>query len=61
MNRRSLLLGPALSAGIAFTGVAPAAAKTLKAVATFTVLADVVKNVGGDHVHQPAWTERRSP
>lgn len=31
-------------------GPAAASAKTLKAVVSFTVLADVVKNVGGDHV-----------
>ncbi len=30
---------------------APASAKTVEAVASFTVLADMVKQVGGDHVH----------
>ncbi|NWB97148.1 metal ABC transporter substrate-binding protein [Pseudomonas gingeri] len=31
--------------------IAPASAKTLEAVASFTVLADVVSQVGGNHVH----------
>lgn len=48
--KRSLLFAMIAAAAIALAGTAPAAAKTLKAVATFTVLADVVKNVGGDHV-----------
>ena len=39
----------ALAATVAF--VAPAAAKTVQAVASFTVLADMVRQVGGDHVH----------
>lgn len=37
----------ALGLGMATT----ASAKTIDVVASFTVLADVVKNVGGDHVH----------
>ncbi len=40
-------------AGIAMFvfGAQPAAAKTLDAVASFTVLADVVAQVGGEHVN----------
>ena len=51
MNRRSLIAAALASTAMAFAAVAPAAAKTLEAVATFTVLADVVKQVGGEHVH----------
>lgn len=38
----------ALAVGL---GTAAASARTLETVASFTVLADVVKQVGGDHVH----------
>ncbi|MFC7054202.1 metal ABC transporter solute-binding protein, Zn/Mn family [Hansschlegelia quercus] len=41
----------ALCAAASMLLVQPAAAKTLETVASFTVLADVVKNVGGDHVN----------
>lgn len=44
-----LLLSVALPALMALSSV-PASAETLKVVASFTVLADVVKQVGGDHV-----------
>lgn len=50
MNHRRLLLSSALPALLALGFAAPASAETLKVVASFTVLADVVKNVGGDHV-----------
>ncbi len=41
-----------IAAVLALVGAAaPAAAKTVEAVASFTVLADVVKQVGGDHVN----------
>lgn len=48
MTYRFLLLSTALPALIAFSATASAA--ELKAVASFTVLADVVKQVGGKHV-----------
>lgn len=48
MPYRFLLLSTALPALIAFSATASAA--ELKAVASFTVLADVVKQVGGKHV-----------
>jgi zinc/manganese transport system substrate-binding protein len=44
-----LLLATALPVLLALSA-APASAETLKVVASFTVLADVVKQVGGDHV-----------
>jgi zinc/manganese transport system substrate-binding protein len=44
---RSILVASAL---LAITATA-ASAKTLQIVASFTVLADVVQQVGGDHVH----------
>ncbi|MGG6896559.1 MULTISPECIES: metal ABC transporter solute-binding protein, Zn/Mn family [Rhizobium] len=50
MNKQRLLLSAAASAFIAFGVAAPASAETLNVVASFTVLADVVKHVGGDHV-----------
>jgi zinc/manganese transport system substrate-binding protein len=46
----SVILGLAASAAIGLAATA-AAAKTLDTVVSFTVLADVVKNVGGDHVN----------
>jgi zinc/manganese transport system substrate-binding protein len=49
MISRRLLLSVALPMLIAFSS-APVAAETLKVVASFTVLADVVRQVGGDHV-----------
>ncbi|HWX46916.1 MAG TPA: metal ABC transporter substrate-binding protein [Roseomonas sp.] len=48
MRKRKLMLGAAL-AMLAFAQ--PALAKTLEAVASFTVLADMVHQVGGDRVH----------
>lgn len=39
-------------AALAMLGMAaPASARTVEAVASFTVLADLVREVGGDHVH----------
>jgi zinc/manganese transport system substrate-binding protein len=49
MRSKTLLLSAALPALIAASTM-PASAETLKTVASFTVLADVVKQVGGDHV-----------
>ncbi len=49
MIPRRLLLSAALPLMMAFSAV-PASAETLKVVASFTVLADVVRQVGGDHV-----------
>ena len=49
MISRKLLLSAALPGLLAFSAV-PASAETLKVVASFTVLADVVKQVGGNHV-----------
>ncbi|WP_455874873.1 metal ABC transporter substrate-binding protein [Rhizobium yanglingense] len=50
MISRRPLLSAALPVLIAFSS-APACAETLKVVASFTVLADVVSQVGGDHVN----------
>jgi len=47
--KRFALVGTALAAIIAST--AAASAKTLNVVASFTVLADVVREVGGENVH----------
>jgi len=44
-----LLLSAALPVLMTFSAV-PASAETVKVVASFTVLADVVRQVGGDHV-----------
>lgn len=44
------LIGGALSALVVVAGTGASFAETLNAVASFTVLADVVKAVGGDHV-----------
>ncbi|MFA5956555.1 metal ABC transporter solute-binding protein, Zn/Mn family [Hyphomicrobium sp.] len=51
MRVTNLLLGflASTAAGVGFAGAA--SAKTLNAVASFTVLADVVKQVGGDHIN----------
>ncbi|ACB93837.1 metal ABC transporter substrate-binding protein [Beijerinckia indica] len=48
-SRAGLLCALALVSGFA-PGVSSAHAKTLRAVASFTILADVVKQVGGDQV-----------
>lgn len=48
MIRTRLMAG--LTAALLFVGMAPASAKTLDVVASFSVLADVVSNVGGEHV-----------
>ncbi|MET0172702.1 MAG: metal ABC transporter substrate-binding protein [Agrobacterium vaccinii] len=48
LSRTLLLTTAALPALMAYAG--PASAAELKAVASFTVLADVVKQVGGNHV-----------
>ncbi|KAA1178164.1 metal ABC transporter substrate-binding protein [Rhizobium tropici] len=50
MNKQRLLLSAAAAVFVAFGVAAPASAETLNVVASFTVLADVVKHVGGDHV-----------
>jgi len=50
MNKQKLLLSAAAVAFVAFGVARPAFAETLDVVASFTVLADVVKQVGGDHV-----------
>ncbi|ENN89076.1 manganese-binding protein lipoprotein [Rhizobium freirei PRF 81] len=50
MNKQRLLLSAAAAAFVAFGVAGPASAETLNVVASFTVLADVVKHVGGDHV-----------
>ncbi|GAA3062701.1 metal ABC transporter substrate-binding protein [Rhizobium viscosum] len=49
MLPRRLLLSAALPVLMTLSAV-PASAETLKVVASFTVLADVVRQVGGDHV-----------
>ena len=51
MLTRSLLAGGVFATTSLFALAAPASAKTVEAVASFTVLADMVKQVGGDHVH----------
>lgn len=48
---KHLLTGVAAAATATAAVAAPASAKTLEAVASFTVLADMVRQVGGDHVH----------
>ena len=50
MNKQRLLLSAAATAFVALGVAGPASAETLDVVASFTVLADVVKQVGGDHV-----------
>ncbi|UTS92318.1 metal ABC transporter solute-binding protein, Zn/Mn family [Rhizobium anhuiense] len=49
MNPKRLLLSAAIPVLMALSAM-PASAETLKVVASFTVLADVVKQVGGEHV-----------
>ncbi|QND50855.1 zinc ABC transporter solute-binding protein [Phyllobacterium sp. 628] len=51
MKSTRLLFALAGSVALTFGMAASASAKTIDVVASFTVLADVVKNVGGDHVH----------
>jgi zinc/manganese transport system substrate-binding protein len=51
MIRSSIILGFAGAAAVALAASAPAAAKALNIVASFTVLADVVSEVGGGHVN----------
>ena len=48
---KHLLSGVAAAAVSSMAIAAPASAKTVEAVASFTVLADMVYQVGGDHVH----------
>jgi zinc/manganese transport system substrate-binding protein len=50
MTFRKLLLSTAIPVAILAGTAASASAETLPVVASFTVLADVVKQVGGDHV-----------
>lgn len=50
MNLSRLALRLGFAAVIVATGITAASAATLKATASFSVLADVVKQVGGDHV-----------
>jgi zinc/manganese transport system substrate-binding protein len=50
MNNHRPFLAAALPALLALGIAAPASAETLNVVASFTVLADVVAHVGGDHV-----------
>ena len=50
MNRR-MIAGTLVATTALMAMAAPASAKTVEAVASFTVLADIVKQVGGDHVH----------
>lgn len=49
MKQTGLMLAGATLLSLALP--LPLAAKTIDVVASFTVLADVVQNVGGDHVH----------
>ncbi|MGZ2457704.1 ABC-type Zn uptake system ZnuABC Zn-binding protein ZnuA [Rhizobium anhuiense] len=62
MNPKRLLLSAAIPVLMALSAI-PASAETLKVVASFTVLADVVKQVGGEHVKVTSLVgpERRSP
>ena len=51
MNTRQLIFALAGSTALSLGATAVASAKTIDVVASFTVLADVVKNVGGDNVN----------
>ncbi len=51
MNARQLFFVLVGSAALSLGATAAASAKTIDVVASFTVLADVVKNVGGDYVN----------
>ncbi|CCB66955.1 metal ABC transporter substrate-binding protein [Hyphomicrobium sp. MC1] len=51
MRVSNLVFGLLVSSSVAAGFSAAASAKTLNTVASFTVLADVVKQVGGDHVN----------
>lgn len=48
---KHLLAGTAVAVLATAAATAPASAKTLEAIASFTVLADMVRQVGGEHVH----------
>jgi zinc/manganese transport system substrate-binding protein len=48
---RNALVGSAIATALTISLNAPVAAKTLDVVASFTVLADVVAEIGGDHVN----------
>lgn len=50
MTTRSMIFALLGSAALTLGGAAAASAKTIEVVASFSVLADVVKNIGGDHV-----------
>jgi zinc/manganese transport system substrate-binding protein len=50
MRTSGVLTGLLVSTAFGLGASEPASAKTLNAIASFTVLADVVKQVGGDHV-----------
>jgi zinc/manganese transport system substrate-binding protein len=50
MHFKTLLRVMASSVALCLGAVNPAVARTIDVVASFSVLADVVKNVGGDHV-----------
>ncbi len=51
LEYKSTLLALAGTVALTMGSMAVASAETINAVASFTILADVVKNVGGDHVN----------
>ena len=51
MKPHHLVAGVALSTAALTAAAASASARTVEAVASFTVLADMVQQVGGEHVH----------
>ena len=51
MKPINLIVAMVSAGGLSFAAAPPASAKTLEAVASFTVLADIVKQVGGEHVN----------